>query len=85
VILAVAQATPTQIAAIDAYLQNPDATDADFQAVIDILNQYGALQATMAKAQAHVEMAKAQLAALPASTALDTLLVLADYVTTRNV
>ena len=85
VILAVAQATPAQVAAIDAYLQNPDATDADFQAVIDILNEYGALQATMAKAQAHVELAKAQLASLPPSTALETLLALADYVTTRNV
>ena len=85
VILAVAQATAAQVASIDAYLQNPDATDSDFQTVIDILNQYGALQATMAKAQEHVEMAKTQLAGLPTSTALETLLALSDYVTTRNV
>lgn len=39
----------------------------------------------MTKAQAHVDEAKAQLADFPASTALDTLMTLADYVTTRNV
>lgn len=85
VILAVSQATAAEVASIHAYLQNPDATDADFQDIIDILNKYGTLQSTMAKAQAQVELAKAQLADFSTSTALETLQSLADYVTTRDV
>ncbi len=85
VISALPQATAAEVATIDAYLQNQDASDEDFQAIIDILNKYGTLQSTMTKAQAHVDQAKAQFADFPPSTALDTLLTLADYVTTRNV
>jgi octaprenyl-diphosphate synthase len=85
VIMAVPQATAAEVASIDAYLQNSGATDTDFQVIIDILNQYGTLQSTMAKAQAQVEAAKTQLADFPPSIALETLLTLADYVTTRNV
>ncbi len=85
VIMALPRATAAEVASIGAYLQDPEATDTDFQAIIDILNKYGTLQETMARAQAQVEAAKAQLADFPPSTALDTLLTLADYVTTRNV
>ncbi len=85
VIAALPQATETEVHAIDAYPQNKDASDEDFQTVIDILNKYGTLQSTMTKAQVHVNEAKTQLADFPPSTALDTLLTLADYVTTRNV
>ncbi len=85
VIMALPHTTVAEVASIDAYLQNPQATDTDFQAIIDILNQYDTLQSTMAKAQAQVEAAKAQLVDFPPSTALDTLLILTDYVTTRNV
>ncbi|ETW99183.1 MAG: hypothetical protein ETSY1_16050 [Candidatus Entotheonella factor] len=85
VIMALPRATAAEVASIDAYLQNPEATDTDFQVVIDILNKYDTLQSTMAKAQAQVEAAKAELADFPPSTALETLLTLADYVTTRNV
>jgi len=85
VIMAVPQATAAEVASIEAYLKNPDATDADFDAIIRILDRYGTLQATMARAQAQVETAKAQLADFPPSTARETLLTLADYVTTRNV
>jgi octaprenyl-diphosphate synthase len=85
VIMALPRATAAEVASIDAYLQDPDATDADFQVIIDILNKYDTLQSTMAKARAQVEAAKTQLADFPPSTALETLLTLADYVTTRNV
>jgi octaprenyl-diphosphate synthase len=85
VIMAMPQATAAEVASIEAYLQNPDATDTDFEAIIGILDRYGTLQSTMAQAQAQVETAKAQLADLSPSTARETLLTLADYVTTRNV
>ncbi len=85
VIMALPQATAAEVDTIDAYLQNKDASDGDFQTIVDILNKYGTLQSTMTKAQAHVDEAKTQLVDFPSSTALDTLLTLADYVTTRNV
>jgi octaprenyl-diphosphate synthase len=85
VIMALPQATAAEVASIDTYLRDPGATDTDFQAIIDILNKYDTLQSTMARAQVQVEAAKAQLVDFPTSTALETLLTLADYVTTRNV
>lgn len=82
IIAALKQAAPDEIEAISSFLQNPDATDIDFQKIVEIMNKYNSVQATLDKAQEHVILAKAHLREFPSSLALETLNLLANYVTT---
>lgn len=58
--------------------------DTQIDALIGRVRTSGALEDAMAEAQAAVESAKRQLAALPAGTARDSLAALADFVTERR-
>ena len=85
IIAALRHTTPDEAETISAYVQNAEAGPDDFQAIIEIVNKYKTLQSTLSKAQEHITQAKQQLSKFAPSPARDTLYLLADYVTTRDV
>ncbi|GIX47920.1 MAG: octaprenyl diphosphate synthase [Candidatus Tectimicrobiota bacterium] len=85
IIMAMRQATPSEVQLIADYLHDGEDSPAAFQRIVDLLHKYGALQSTMAKAREHVTLAKQHLQGFPPSPVLDTLYTLADYVVTRDV
>ncbi len=85
IIAAMQLANPAEVEAISAYVHNADASDGDLPAIVAILQKYNALQSTLSKAQEHVAQAKEQLDDFTPSPALQTLHLLADYVTVRDV
>ncbi|MFO7708475.1 MAG: polyprenyl synthetase family protein [Desulfobacterales bacterium] len=65
-------------------LQNTMFTAEDFQKLIGLMRDSGALRYTEKVAALYVEKAKAALALFPPSSALDTLLDIADYTLSRK-
>lgn len=85
IIAALKQATSQETQTIADYLHNEQVSEADSQAILAILQKYGTLKSTMAKAQEHIAQAKHHLRDFAPSPALHALHTLADYVVSRDV
>ncbi len=83
VILALAAGTAEEKSVIAAALGNPEAGEADLEAVVAIFNRHGTLAKTMSKAERHADAARAALAELPASLERDILFDVPEFCTQR--
>ena len=85
IIVAMQRASAREAQVVVDYLHSDHTTDVDLQQVIALLHKYETLQATMAKAQEHITLAKQSLHDFAPSQALEMLHTLADYVVARDV
>ena len=69
---------------IQQLVQRTDFTDEDFQKLISLMRDGGALRYTEKVASLYVEKAKAAITAFPPSAARDTMLDIADYTLSRT-
>jgi len=83
VILALESATGDERKTIEAVLGKPDAGQDAFEAVLAILNRYGTLKQTMAKAEHHAEAARAALSDIVPSLERDILFDVPEFCTSR--
>jgi octaprenyl-diphosphate synthase len=83
VILALKAADAKDRAEIEAALGRPDTPDEALNRVVSILEKHGALDATVGRAQGHVDRARAALAPLPASEMKSILADIAEFYVSR--
>ncbi|MCD7059286.1 polyprenyl synthetase family protein [Pelagibacterium xiamenense] len=83
VILAIEAATSEERRVIESALGRTEAGEAELEAVLVILNRYGTLAQTMAKAERHAEAARAALAGIPPSKCHDILYDVPEFCTAR--
>jgi octaprenyl-diphosphate synthase len=83
VILTLAAANPAEREIIAAALGKPDATAAQHQQVVALMNRHDALTRTVEKADRHVRLARAALAPLPAGEMKTILLDIAEFYVSR--
>ncbi|WP_404405857.1 polyprenyl synthetase family protein [Pelagibacterium halotolerans] len=83
IILALQTASPEERRIIEVALGNADGGDVEFEAVLAILNRYGALAQTMAKAERHANAARAALADIAPSEVRDILFDVPEFCTAR--
>ena len=67
-----------------AIIDNPDFTESDFDALVELLTRYGGIDYTRKLAADHIEKAKAALSIFNSSATKDILLDVADYALARS-
>ncbi len=83
VILALAAGTDPERATIADALGNPEAGDADVEAIVAIFTRHGALRDAMARAERHAQAAREALTGVPPSMARDILFDVPEFCVSR--